>query len=221
MVPVQDSRPGPKRRQPDTVTMLGAGHTIRVETGRRVLPAPAMPADASIEATRILGLDLAMGTTGWCLLVGGRPEAHGSFDLPGRPHVREGLASFLRRRADELARQVGLLVRTHRPEIVGYEYPDLARPHYSGGSKGREFAAVQGLSRAEGFLIARWDAIGGDARLVAVPMSEAKRLVAGRPGATKDQVAWALVTYRQWNLRGWTPDQVDAAAVALAAREML
>lgn len=204
--------------------MLGTGVVVPAErpSAQRGGPQPPRTAiGAAKHATRVLGLDLAMGTTGWCLLVGGEPQAHGSFDLPDYQRKGEGLAMFLRRRADELARQVALLVKTHRPEIVGYEYPDMARPHYSGGSKGREFTAVQGLSRAEGFLIARWDAIGAGARLVAVPMSEAKRLATGRPGATKDQVAWALVTHQGWNLRGWTPDQVDAASVALAAREQL
>lgn len=55
--------------------------------------------------------------------------------------------------------------------------------------------------------------------LVAVPASEARRLATGRPGATKEQVAYALRTYRGWDLAGWGEDEVDAASVALAARE--
>lgn len=225
-----------RRRGPaasDTVRMLGAGHAVRVETGRLADAArrpgasiltPKLPktaSGASGDRTRVLGLDLAMQHTGWCLLVGGRPEAHGTIDLPTYQRRGESLAAFLGRRAEELGRQVGLLIATHRPELVGYEFPDRVRGYHAGGSKGREFHAVQGLSRAEGFLVALWPAIGRGARLMAVPMTEAKRAACGRETASKDQVAWGLVTHRGWNLRGWTPDQVDAAAVALAAREGL
>lgn len=119
----------------------------------------------------------------------------------------------------ELARLVSLLVTQHRPELVAYEYPDETRPSWSGGSKGREFLAVQGLSRAEGFLVAQWPAIGGGAHLVAVPVSVAKRVATGRTNASKDQVSYALRTYKGWDLTGWTTDEVDAASIALAARE--
>lgn len=200
---------GAQRPQEPNPGLLGVGAVPNATDERRGTP------------TRVLGLDLAMGTTGWCLLVGGQPEAHGSFDLPKSTRKGESTAAFLSRRAAELGQQVGLLVRCHRPEIVGYEYPDVPRPFWSGGSKGREFSAVQGLSRAEGFLIALWPHIGQGARLVSVPMTAAKTLVTGRPGANKDQVAYYLHVERRWNLKGWTPDEVDAAAVALVARETL
>ena len=207
------------------VHLLGTGITIADPSpGRRRTPPIGPPRTAvttSTRPTRVLGLDLALGTTGWCMLVAGRPEAHGAFDLPAYQRKGESLAGLLGRRADELAHQVGVLVATHRPELVGYEFPDVPRPFWSGGNKGREFSAVQGLSRAEGFLVALWPQIGQGTRLVAVPMRLAKRTVTGRVGATKDQVSFALRTYRGFDLRGWTEDEVDAAAVALAARELL
>lgn len=186
--------------------------------GRQKSPPIPRTAVASPDATRVLGLDLAMQTTGWCLLVGERPAAHGTFTLPQR-RAAEPLSSWLQRRAAELAHQIDVLVYAHVPQLVGYEYPDSARPEWSGGSKGREFAAVQGLSRAEGMLVALWRVCGRGVPLVAVPASEMRRCVTGRTNANKDQVAYALATYRQWDVRGWSEDEVDAGAIALACRE--
>jgi hypothetical protein len=208
-----------RRRQGRGVTLLGAGITLT--TPRRQPPRPPQAAIGSDDGTRVLGLDLAMIHTGWCLLVGGQPAAHGVVELPPRQRRDETLAGFLGRRAEELAQQITHLIVTHRPEIVGYEYPDVPRPHWSGGSKGREFNAVQGLSRAEGFLVALWPQIGQGVRLVAVPMTVAKRKATGSVGANKDSVRWGLQTYRRWDLRGWDDNAVDAAAVALAVREAM
>ncbi|MGE3267104.1 MAG: hypothetical protein AB7P40_00040 [Chloroflexota bacterium] len=161
-----------------------------------------------------------MKTTGWCLLVAGQPAAHGSFTLPDRRRG-ESLVHWLGRRAEELAGHVRLLVTLHQPELVAYEYPDTWRRSWSGGSKGREFMAVQGLARAEGMLIAAWQARAGLPPLTSVSTSDAKRIATGRVDANKDQVRWALMTCRRWDLSGWTADEVDAAAVCLAAREGL
>lgn len=211
-------------RQSGAVTMLGTGTTVAapqtLPRGRGAQKPPKTAVGTDRDATRILGLDLALNVTGWCMLAAGQPEAHGTFHLPERGK-NQPIAVWLNRRAVELGRQVGLLISMHRPEVVGYEFPDMARPTWSGGSKGREFSAVQGLSRAEGFLVALWPSIGRGARLVSVPMTEAKRAAAGRPGATKDQVAFGLRTYRGFDLTGWGPDEVDALAVAVAAREAL
>ena len=187
---------------------------------RRGRRPPILPSASKVRPvpTVVLGLDLAIQTTGWALLVGGRPDAHGVFTLPDRRRG-EPLAAWLMRRAEELARQIDVLLFAHTPEIVGYEYPDSPRQSWSGGAKGREFHAVQGLSRAEGMLLALWPTCGRGLPLVAVPASEARRLATGRPGATKEQVAYALRTYRGWDLAGWGEDEVDAASVALAARE--
>jgi Holliday junction resolvasome RuvABC endonuclease subunit len=230
----REARRPSRRGLPTDVTVLGAGHTVRVETGRdipsvpgpvRVGNPPDAAATAADAATRVLGLDLAIGTTGWCLLVGGRPAAHGHFALPERLRRKAGeepLADWLARRSVALGEQVGILLRTHRPEIVGYEYPNVARPHYSGGSKGREFAAVQGLARAEGMLVTLWTAIGGGIPLVSVPVTDVKMAATGRINANKDQIRLALMgPPRGWDLARWTDDEVDAAAVAVAAREML
>lgn len=182
--------------------------------------AVAAPESSESHATRVLGLDLAASTTGYCLLVGGRPEAHGSFTLPDRRR-RESLSSWLSRRSEELGRQVMLLVSTHRPELVGWEYPDTYRRSWSGGTKAREFVVAQALGRTQGMLVTLWPQIGAGVRLVEVSTSDAKRLAAGRVDASKDQVNYGLRTYRGWDLRGWTEDAVDAAAVALAAREQM
>jgi hypothetical protein len=202
---------------------LGTGITLPAQPrpGRRSLQGRVL---AGIERTpaptRVLGLDLAIGTTGWCLLVAGQPVAHGSFTLPDRAK-NETLAHWLGRRAEHLARQVSVLLYDHQPELVGYEFPDSPRPEWSGGTKGREFHAVQGLSRAEGFLVALWPVIGANLRLVAVPASLVRRTAAGRVNANKGQVRYGLMTYRQWDLSGWSDNEVDASAVALAARETM
>lgn len=207
------------RLTPHEVRLLGLTGAVRLpETaGRRPIP-PKPAAVATHDATRVLGLDLSIGTTGWALLVAGQPAAHGSFTLPDR-RQHESLARWLGRRSEELAHHVRLLVSKHDPELVAYEYPDTWRRSWSGGTKGREFMAVQGLARAEGMLVTIWQARGGLPPLHSVSTSDAKRIAAGRVDAGKDQVRWALQTYRQWDLSGWTADEVDAAAVALAARE--
>lgn len=216
---------GPRSR--DEIIPLGTGTAIAdpAPSRRRSTSPPIGPPRTAVATggrpTRVLGLDLALGVTGFCLLVGGQPAGHGVFELPAYQRKGESLAAFLGRRADDLAERIRTLVALNRPEIVGYEYPDRARGFYAGGSKGREFHAVQGLSRAEGFLVALWPHIGDGARLVAVPMTLAKRTATGRIDANKQQVRWGLQTYRGWDLRGWDDNAVDAAAVALAAREML
>lgn len=211
----------PRLSPTQAVRMLGTGISVPVaerEPARRRTPPPAPRTATGMQPTRVLGLDLAIGTTGWCLLVSGQPAAHGSFKLPDRAK-QETLAHWLERRAADLKHHVTFLVANHRPEIVAYEYPDTWRRSWSGGTKGREFMAVQGLSRAEGMLVALWSSVGNPPRLMAVSTSDAKRTVTGRVDASKDQVAWALRTHRGWDLRGWTADEVDAGAVALTARE--
>jgi hypothetical protein len=188
--------------------------------GRRPPPPTTRTATAAPDPRRILGLDLAMGTTGWALLNRGWPEAHGSFALPDRRRG-EPLAAWLTRRAAEMARQLDVLLYAQAPEAVGYEFPDGPRPSWSGGSKGREFNAVQGLSRAEGMLVALWPTCGRGLPLVSVPASEMRRIVTGQVNANKQQVAWALATYRRWDVRGWTEDEVDAGGIALATPEVM
>lgn len=195
------------------------GAEVRAMMPRRG-PAPRPPrAHANPLPTRVLGLDLAARCTGWCLLVGGMPAAHGSFILPDRRH-REMLAGWMQRRADELGRQVAVLVSTHRPDVTGFEVIDETRPSWSGGSKGREMVVSQALGRAQGVLVAHWPVIGAGTRLVAVPIGAAKQAAIGRVNANKDQVRAGLMTSRGWDLIGWTDDETDAAAVALVAREM-
>lgn len=215
-----------RRGRPSGLYQLGAGRVERAAkstlAGRTAPQALRVAPEASRASQRVLGLDLAMGTTGWCLLAGGRAVEHGSFMLPDRLRRKSGeepLADWLGRRAEELARQVGLLVRLHTPDLVGYEYPDTYRRAWSGGSKGREFEVCQALGRVQGFLIARWPEIGGDARLVAVSTSDAKRTATGRVDANKAQVKWALATLRGFDVARWGDDESDALAVALAVTE--
>lgn len=214
-----------RRRSPATagrVRQLGSGATLEA-SGRPLAPRTApKPARVSLEPTsapeRILGLDLAMGLTGWCMLLDGRPGAHGTFALPSR-RKDEPLADWLGRRAEELARQVRLLRVLHEPEVVAFEYPDTYRRSWSGGTKGREFEVSLALGRVQGFLVARWPEIGGDARLVAVSTSDAKRTVTGRVDASKDQVRMHLALDYRWDIAGWSDDESDAGAVALAAAD--
>lgn len=211
----------PRRQRP--TTMLGTGITLPAPepAARRRPPLPPrVIVTSSGRPTRVLGLDLAARTTGYAMLVGGEPVDHGSFTLPDRAR-NESLAHWMERRASELARHVDLLVVRHRPELVGFEVIDETRPSWSGGSKGREMVVSQALGRAQGMLVAVWQRIGGGARLVAVPITDAKRIAAGRVNASKDQVAYGLRVYHGFDVQGWTDDETDAASIALAAREAL
>lgn len=207
------------------MTLLGAGMTLADPEPSRQRTPPIRPprigartAVASSDATRVLGLDLAMQTTGWCMLIGGQPAAHGTFHLPDR-RKGESLASWLTRRSDELGRQVELLVALHCPEVVGFETPDTYRRAWSGGTKGREFEVSLALGRVQGFLVAQWRVIGQGAELSAVTTSDAKRVATGRVDASKDQVAYHLRVTQRWDLTGWCSDEIDAAAIALAVWE--
>jgi Holliday junction resolvasome RuvABC endonuclease subunit len=212
----------PPRLSANAVRALGAGHLLAdPQPSRRRTPPirpPAPPRTKAIDATRVLGLDLAARTTGYAMLVGGAVVDHGAFTLPDRAKG-ETTAHWMERRAAELGRQVDLLVSRHRPEVVGFEVIDETRPAWSGGSKGREMVVSQALGRAQGALVAQWARIGGGSRLVAVPVSTAKRLATGRVNASKDQVAYGLRVMRGYDLAGWSDDAVDALAIALAARE--
>jgi Holliday junction resolvasome RuvABC endonuclease subunit len=218
-----------RQRGPATarrVILSGTGTSIAVDgppcaQARSGRPKGAVSGSAAIpNATRVLGLDLAARTTGYAMLVGGEPVDHGSFTLPDRAR-NESLASWMERRSAELGRHVGLLIRRHAPEIVGFEVIDETRPSWSGGSKGREMVVSQALGRAQGMLVAQWRLIGGGARLAAVPITLAKRTATGRVNASKAQVAYGLRTFYGFDLRGWNDDESDALSIALAAREML
>src|SRR5690348_10641889 len=85
--------------------LAGAGHAVRIETGRDITDPPRRPVrgreppkpasgDVGVVdgRTRVLGLDLA-STTGWALLAGGQPVAHGTFAVPDRSR-NEALAHW-------------------------------------------------------------------------------------------------------------------------------
>lgn len=201
------------------------GAVVAPERPARGRTTPRRPAPPTIPATaqedrpeRVLGLDLAAQCTGYCLLVGGHPSAHGVFELPDRKR-REPLAGWLGRWAAVLGEQVGILLALHAPDVVAWEYPDTYRRAWSGGSKGREFFVVQALGRVQGMLVALWPRIGGAIELVAVSTSDAKAAATGRVDANKEQVRYELWQRRRWDLVGWSLDETDAAAVALAAWE--
>jgi hypothetical protein len=196
-----------RRSRPRPRTQAGSGRPTPPKPGQNICPG----------ARRILGLDLAH-TTGWALLVDGQPAAHGTFVMPDRSK-NEKLAHWHGRQAARLSEYVRLLVSVHRPDVLAYEYPDGYRRAWSGGSKGREFVVAAGLGRLQGFLVALWPSIGGDARLVAVSTTDAKLTATGRVDANKAQVRWSLQTGRGFDFTGWTDDETDAASIAVAARE--
>lgn len=214
----------PRLSKSDAMVMLGAGTAhglvMRAERPKAIHPPrnPIPLPKKSPALTRVLGLDLSINTTGWCMLVDGQPSAHGYFTLPQK-RKNERLAAWLLRRCDELERQIRHLMAVHAPDCVAFEYPDTYRRVWSGGSKGREFVVAQALGRAQGFLLALWPFMGDGKALVAISTSDAKRIATGRVDANKDQVRYALMTYRKWDLSRWTDDESDAAAVALAAYE--
>lgn len=208
------------RRQRTLVTQgdrVAAAH-IREITATRSAAKPPTSVLPVARPEVVLGLDLAMGVTGWCVLNLGQPKHHGSFELPQR-RVREPLVSWLARRAEVLRQNVSMLIQRYDPDVTCYEYPDKPRSAWSGGTKGREFHAMQGLSRVEGFLVALWPQIAPDGVLAAISTSEAKVAATGRVAATKAQVKWTLMTYRGWDLSTWSDDESDAASICLAAWE--
>lgn len=209
---------GIRRRRSSSLWQLGGGAVMPSKSPLEARTGPKAPRVAPgtiLPATRVLGLDLSMQRTGYCVVAGGRPEARGTFKLPDRRR-NEPLAAWLGRRADILAVEVRLLVSAHRPELVAFEYPDTYRRSWSGGSKGREFEVSQALGRVQGFLIAAWPEIGDGIPLVAVSTSEAKRTVTGSAAASKAQVRLHLALDFRWDLAGWSEDESDAGAVCLA-----
>jgi Holliday junction resolvasome RuvABC endonuclease subunit len=171
----------------------------------------------------VLALDLAIGTTGWAVLDSVvdtvRLRRAGHFTLPDR-RKSESRASWNRRRYQAMRLQVRNLVSTYAPLLVAWEYPDSPRTIWSGGNKGREFHAMQGLGMAEGFILAILNEIPTPGmEQLAISTTEAKRAATGQQrGASKQQVRrWLTIRLGALVIDQLTDDEVDAVAVGMAA----
>lgn len=215
----------PRLTRDQAVRMLGTGQqaTAAVDDifGPARAPRPRREADVPQAApfSSVLGLDLALGTTGWCLIrdspKGARPIAHGSFVLPGTARKDEGPAGLDERRFLALGEHVQQLYREHAPDYIAYEYPDkIGRGWWA--DQNRQPLTPYYLGIARGLLVAVLSAILAPDHVLPVPMGGAKRRVAGSPQASKERVRLCLESRHGWDVRGWTLDQTDAGAVALA-----
>lgn len=206
------------RLNPREVRLLGVGASVAIEPVQRRPRKPSEVGQLFPRSTRVLGLDLAIVTTGFALIDGGKLHAAGSIKLGDSPRARETRPAFILRRSAELYRDIKGLVDEYEPAVIAYEYPDVARPHYSGGTKGREFLVARALGQAEVMLVL---AVANMApTLVSVPMTAAKRRLTGRPGATKGQIRDAVARIvGQGVVEQLTDDQSDAISIAYAVLE--
>jgi Holliday junction resolvasome RuvABC endonuclease subunit len=170
----------------------------------------------------LLALDLAADKTGWAALGPGPTVlATGTYRTPDR-QKGEARPDWLLRRMLKVELEVAGLLSRFGPTILAYEFPDRPRGAFAGGSKGREFHAMQGLANAEGLLVAvlrRWNG-----RKVAVGASVAKKCVTTNRDAPKEVVrSWLGGTIPGYGLpvEGLGDDEVDAIAVGVTALEFL
>lgn len=170
----------------------------------------------------LLSLDLAAETTGWAVLEAGpRLIASGTYRTPDRKKG-ESRPDWLLRRLLKVEMEVAALLGRFGPTILAYEFPDRPRGAFAGGSKGREFHAMQGLANAEGLLVAvlrRWTG-----KKVAVGASVAKKCVTTNREAAKSVVkSWLGGTNPGYGLEveGLSDDEIDAIAVGVTALEFL
>jgi Holliday junction resolvasome RuvABC endonuclease subunit len=180
---------------------------------RRRGPPPVKAIETVPTASRVLGLDLAL-RTGWAVVADGRLLMLGSFSLPAAPHVNERRPAFLLRRRHVLAKEVEPIVREYRPDVVAYEYTDMARPAWSHGSKGREQVVASAHGILEGFLLPILDELS--VQIMAIPSRSARQVVTGRVDAPKEYVRLTLQARLGLDLSSLTEDEVDAAMIALS-----
>lgn len=203
------------------LVMLGSGSpgqtsddALNPPRRQRVRPV-SQPGRLVAVDTRVLGLDLAAFRTGWAVVHSGSLVASGTFVLPERSRVGEERPDFLRRRYEGLLVSVTTLVRELEPEVIAYEWSDRPRrSHWGRGEKGREFIVAQALGIVEGFLAVATR--GLPVKVIAVPMTAAKRLASGSPDATKGRVRLSVQSTLGISLERLTDDETDAIAVALA-----
>lgn len=182
--------------------------------------------------TRILALDLAIGTVGWAIMLRiDEPKparilpvvAAGHFDLPDKSNPRENRATTSMKRARELGARVLDLVHKHEFKWIFYEYPDKPRSRFAGGTHAgggplQEFRVMQGLGLAEGLLVGLAGELAAmhGVQLVAISTTEAKRAILGRDSGSKLQVRHAMESQFGWDLSRLTDDESDAVAVGVA-----
>lgn len=212
----------PPRFNPKQVHMLGLSGTVDIEPRPRRQKKVSEVGRLFPRSTRVLGLDLAAAVTGWALFDAGKFHSAGSITLPSTPRTRETRPMLLRRKFRMLFDDLKEILEELRPQIIAYEFPDQTRTFWSGGSKGREFVVARALGTAEGLLIAALTLLDiPDERVIAVPMSAAKRRMVGRSGSTskgqvRDAVARAI---GRGLVEQMTDDQSDACSIALAVLE--
>lgn len=166
---------------------------------------------------RVLGLDLALGTTGWAIVECGRLLDHGRFTLPSTIRKGETVAVLDARRFMDLRVNLDRLIRDSYPEYVAVESAAVtgrgwwsgkhssSTPFYLGMARGLFIGAVLGLITVD--------------RVLLVPMTKAKEIVAGSPSSSKERVRDCLISRYDWppkEVAKLSLDESDAAAIALA-----
>jgi Holliday junction resolvasome RuvABC endonuclease subunit len=202
------------------VRLLGTGTQVddvfaKPRKRRVYTPAvvPTVPEDA-----RVVGFDLALGTTGWCVVEAGQCLAFGSFTLPDRPLKGDTFpASLDQRRYETLCQRVQAVVADHDPDYLAFEYPDRVGRGWWDQKRGPLTPYYLGLARGM-FVAVAWPVMTF-AKLLPVPMLGAKRAITGTEAASKERVRLALHERFGWDVREMTLDQTDAGAIALAVFE--
>jgi Holliday junction resolvasome RuvABC endonuclease subunit len=177
---------------------------------------------------RVLALDLSMTSTGVALVDTDQPAAtwqHSTIKTGGRKKGERDVVYDLRRYDTFRATLVGVL-QSFKPELVAVEVTSHSHG-FAGGrrtTKGGEYRAGLFLGIAKGWLhgaLAIAKAYGLDIPDVELlESSEVKRRITGNGAASKEAVRDFLEEQLQCHLTTWTPDEVDALAVAQTAIRM-
>jgi Holliday junction resolvasome RuvABC endonuclease subunit len=179
-------------------------------------PPAATPLPAVPSAATVLGLDLALKTTGWAVVRERRLLAWGHFKLPDVGRVGEARVDLDRRRYAALMSELRRLSEAWGPSHLAFEYPERIGRDWWNSKRGPLVPYYLGLAR--GLLIAAHADAMPSARLVAVPMGAAKRAMTRTPNASKDLVRRALGV-RGIDVTPMTEDESDAVSIALVVFE--
>lgn len=167
--------------------------------------------------SRVLGLDLALGTTGYALVEAGKVWETGSFTLPDSYRAGETVAHLDGRRLLAMERAVKGLLDKFYPEYVAFEFPKVVGRGWWDQKRGMLTPYYLGIAR--GLLVAALSRRMAPERILAVPIGGAKRIVAGSPSATKGRVKTCLTSRYDVPLRqaaAMTDDESDACAIAFS-----
>jgi Holliday junction resolvasome RuvABC endonuclease subunit len=208
----------PRVSRSDAVTLLGTSASTRADelfpepTRKRAYRppvVPTVPADA-----RVLGLDLALGTTGYAVVEAGACLGFGTIVLPDRLHVREAPFGLDARRLAVLAARLAEVVAAWQPTHLAFEFPERIGRDWWNDKRGPLTPYYLGLAR--GLLVGAVAPLLAAEQVLPVAMGAAKRVIAGSPSAPKARVRLSIAADYGWDMSAMSDDVTDAGAIALA-----